>query len=193
MKKPVLLYLLIIGLLLNACNLSIPIESLKFEKQAETFTPALREEKHINAEILLSEEIKSLIELELPACINSNAKKDVAFVERVIDGDSIIVKIRGEEFEVRYIGINTPECGGSMKAAAEEATKLNRDLVEGQYVLLVKDVSETDKYNRLLRYVFTINSFVNYELVNKSVAAVVSYPPDIACHHFFVTAQQETK
>ena len=47
--------------------------------------------------------------------------------------------------------------------------------------MLVKDISETDQYDRLLRYVFVGDTFVNFELVNQGYAAAVTFPPDIAC------------
>ena len=93
------------------------------------------------------------------------------------------------EYEVRYIGINTPEYGSSMVEKAEEATRMNRELVEDKYVLLIRDISETDKYHRLLRYVFTEDSFINFELVKLGVASVVSYPPDSACQELLHAAQ----
>jgi len=77
--------------------------------------------------------------------------KTEASVIRVIDGDTIEVDIDGALYKVRYIGIDTPEVG---QLYADEATKKNRELVEGKVVWLEKDVSETDKYNRLLRYVY---------------------------------------
>lgn len=74
-----------------------------------------------------------------------------ASVIRVIDGDTIEVAIEGKLYKVRYIGIDTPEVG---QPYADEATEKNRELVERKVVWLEKDVSETDKYNRLLCYVY---------------------------------------
>ena len=72
---------------------------------------------------------------------------DVARVTQVIDGDTI--RVEGG-YKVRYIGIDTPEMG---EAFGMEAWQANRKLVEGKKVRLERDVSETDKYGRLLRYV----------------------------------------
>jgi len=129
-------------------------------------------------------EAQSLLDIELPACVRDATVFEVAYVTRVIDGDSIEVSLNGVEEQVRYIGVNTPEYYSDEREDAITATDLNRELVEGRYVLLIKDVSERDKFERLLRYVFTEDYFVNYELVEEGVAEVKSYPPDTACHEY---------
>ena len=102
-------------------------------------------------------------------------------VTRVIDGDTIKVNIDGIIHKVRYIGIDTPELNDErpkFRALAQEATKLNRELVEGKTIRLKNDVSETDRYGRLLRYVYVDNILVNAELVRQGLAWAKSYPPD---------------
>jgi micrococcal nuclease len=42
-----------------------------------------------------------------------------------------------------------------------------------------KDVSDTDQYKRLLRYVYIGETFVNFTLVDEGYAWAVTYPPDI--------------
>jgi micrococcal nuclease len=111
-------------------------------------------------------------------------------VSNIVDGDTIDVLIGGQEFRVRYIGINTPETD---ELFGSQATEQNRLLVSGQEVTLYKDVSETDRYGRLLRYVFVGDLFVNYELVRRGYAQVASYPPDTACISTFQTAQAEAR
>ena len=101
---------------------------------------------------------------------------------RVIDGDTIEVLIDGESYTVRYIGIDTPEVDDprpDIQAVAEEATLVNRGLVEGKVVKLEKDVSETDQYDRLLRYVYVGDTFVNTELIAGGYAWAKTYSPDI--------------
>jgi micrococcal nuclease len=88
---------------------------------------------------------------------------------------------------VRYIGIDTPERNGPFYA---EATEYNRRLASGKTVTLVKDVSETDRFDRLLRYVFVGERFVNHELVEQGYAFALTYPPDTACADVFVDAQR---
>jgi micrococcal nuclease len=101
----------------------------------------------------------------------------LAQVIRIIDGDTIDVSSGGVTYSVRYIGINTPEMDESCGPLAKDA---NAALVSGQTVRLVKDVSETDRYGRLLRYVYVDDLFVNGELVLHGWADAVRYPPDTA-------------
>lgn len=122
------------------------------------------------------------------ACLPSHTERQTALLRRVIDGDTIEVELAdGALYRVRYIGINTP---GSGESLFDEASAANSELLAGKTILLVKDVSETDRYDRLLRYVLADETFVNYELVRLSLAEPGSYPPDVACDATFFAAAQ---
>lgn len=123
-------------------------------------------------------------------CIPDSSQVEIARVVRVIDGDSIEVLLDGEEVQVRYIGIDTPEYYSDDRPEAITATQANREMVEGATVYLFKDQSNTDVYDRLLRYVLTDEVFVNLELVSGGYAAPKEYPPDTACHALFQQAIQ---
>jgi len=116
-------------------------------------------------------------------------------VKRVIDGDTIEL-VGGQR--VRYIGIDTPEMGGG-DCYAKEATKRNKELVEGKFVRLEKDVSETDKYGRLLRYVYFpdeengVKIFVNDQLTKEGFAQVLTLPPDVAFAEKFLQSEREAR
>lgn len=133
------------------------------------------------------------------ACLPPDAPFEIGLVTQVIDGDTISVLIDNQVYPVRYIGIDAPETkapGEPAEPKGEEATALNRSLVEGQIVTLVKDISETDRFNRLLRYVFVpdLNGiFVNHELVRSGCAEALAYPPDVACNAFFEAAEREAR
>ena len=101
---------------------------------------------------------------------------EVAKVIQVIDGDTITV---AGGYRVRYIGIDTPEIYPVKEAYGAEAWRANRLLVEGKEVRLERDVSQTDKYGRLLRYVYVDDILVNAELVKQGLAEAKAYPPDI--------------
>jgi endonuclease YncB( thermonuclease family) len=126
-----------------------------------------------------------LQDIEGIECIPEIDAYEEAVVVRVIDGDSIEVNLYGENVEVRYIGINTPEYYSKDQERALEATQANKRLVSGELVYLFKDTSETDKYGRLLRYVLTDEAFVNLELVSQGYAEAKEYWPDTACHLIF--------
>ncbi len=124
-------------------------------------------------------------------------------VVRVIDGDTI--EIEGGQ-KVRYIGIDTPELVDPRKPVqcfAQEASLKNKELIEGKTIELEKDISETDKYGRLLRYVYlpaeasakagVDGVFVNDYLVREGFAHASSYPPDIKYQEQFSQAEQEAQ
>jgi len=115
---------------------------------------------------------------------------DTFLVKRVIDGDTIELA-NGQR--VRYIGIDTPETVDPRKPVqcfGVEASNRNKQLVEGKQVRLEKDVSETDKYGRLLRYVYVNGTFVNLVLVQDGFAYSSTYPPDIKYQNQFIEAQR---
>lgn len=114
----------------------------------------------------------------LPTATSASAALgDTAVVTAVIDGDTIEVSMGGASYRVRYIGMDTPEVG---QACGSEATQANAALVAGQTVRMVKDVSETDRFGRLLRYVYVGDTFVNGALVAGGWAVAKDYPPDTA-------------
>jgi len=121
-----------------------------------------------------------------------------AKVERVIDGDTILLT-SGEK--VRYIGINTPEIvdpGKPVECFGKEALEKNSQLVSEQNVLLERDISDKDKYGRILRYVYIQDAqnnkiMINEKLVSEGFAKADVYKPDIKYEDLFAKAQQQAK
>ncbi len=118
-------------------------------------------------------------------------------VIRVVDGDTI--EIEGGK-KVRYIGIDTPETVDPRKPVqcfGREASQRNKELVLGKLVRLEKDVSETDAYGRLLRYVYVdiggSEVMVNAYLVQEGFAHASSYPPDISHQDAFRLLEREAE
>ena len=121
------------------------------------------------------------------------SEKQLVKVIRVIDGDTI--EIEGKQ-KVRYIGINTPELHDPRRPVecfAQAAADENKRLVEDKEVHIQKDISETDKYGRLLRYVYVDNIFVNEYLVRQGFAQISTFPPDVKYVSQFLEAQTEAK
>jgi len=125
-------------------------------------------------------------------CIPTDTTLETGVVTYIVDGDSIFVEIDGEEKEVRYIGIDAPEMD-PIEPGAEAAALRNAELVEGKTITLVRDVSEADPYDRLLRYVLVGDVFVNYELVNGGYAQPKRYWPDVACNETLQGAEGTTR
>ncbi len=140
-------------------------ESIVAEKTGE---PLAEVQTEVNTEAGTEDEAAT----SQPANTNTTSAR----VTRIIDGDTI--QLDGGQ-TVRYIGIDTPETYGREDCFGQEATEKNRELVSGKVVVLEKDVSETDRYGRLLRYVYIGDIFVNDALVKEGYAFAASFPPDI--------------
>jgi micrococcal nuclease len=97
---------------------------------------------------------------------------DTVTVVEVIDGDTIVVE---GGYHVRYIGIDSPEIDEFYYV---EAKQMNVKLLDGKKVRLEKDITDKDKYGRLLRYVYAGDVFVNAEMVRQGCAWAMVYPPD---------------
>ena len=125
-------------------------------------------------------------------CLPQNTERFQAEVIRVVDGDTIDIEHNGKQYTVRYIGIDAPETSPK-EYFATEATQRNIELVEGQTITLVKDISNTDQYARLLRYVLIDDILINELLVNEGYALSATFPPDIACAALLEDAQESAR
>ncbi len=121
-------------------------------------------------------------------------------VEYVIDGDTIVV-YTGDH--IRFLGMNTPELHSKnpqVRAMAYKAKAVTSRLVDKKIVFLSRDVQNTDKYGRLLRFVFLsakdshdITKSVNYYLVRNGYARVLTIPPNVAFKDVFLRAQAQAR
>lgn len=119
-------------------------------------------------------------------------------VSKVVDGDTIELT---DGQTVRLIGIDTPETVDPRRPVGcfgKEASNEAKKILLGKEVILQKDVSETDKYKRLLRYVFLPledgqTLFVNDYLVREGFAKVLTYPPDVKYNEQFRLAESEAR
>lgn len=141
---------------------------------------------------------------------NTTTTFEEAKLIRVIDGDTIEVELNNTQYSVRLIGINTPESVApdsyKTKNSIEgtEASNTVKDILSDvKTVYLQKDVSDTDKYDRLLRYVWLekpndendINEIstkmLNAILVNKGIAEIATYKPDTKYEWAFKELNQQ--
>lgn len=135
------------------------------------------------------EEVSNTVSTSLPTSTPTSTITTVK-VTRVVDGDTI--EIEGGKV-VRYIGIDTPELvhpSKPIQCYAKEASTKNKELVLNKEVRLEKDISETDKYGRLLRYIWVGETLINELLVREGYAQSSSYPPDIKYQNRFIEAQK---
>ncbi len=114
-----------------------------------------------------------------------------AKVTWIYDGDTVEVEMGDREYRLRYIGVDTPEID---QPYYEEASKANFNMVKNKDVILVRDVSDTDQYDRLLRYVYLMDgTMVNAELLRDGYGRTINIPPDTAHEAYFAQLQAEAK
>ncbi len=129
----------------------------------------------------------------------ATAEAGMAEVVRVVDGDTIVVRIDGQEEKVRLIGINTPESVDPRKPVecfGKDASKHAAELLpEGTAVRLVRDVEARDRYQRLLAYVYRADDglFVNLAQVTDGFAEPATYPPNVAHVDEFAAAARTAR
>jgi len=132
-----------------------------------------------------------------------------ATIERVVDGDTLVVRVTGRtdgpglgdavagrSYRVRLIGIDTPESVDPRRPVecfGREAGDAMSALVAGRTVRLVKDVEETDRYERLLRYVYMEAEMVNARLVANGYAHAYTYPPNVRHADLFVRLERAAR
>ncbi len=110
-----------------------------------------------------------------------NKKDDRAiFVEKIADGDSIEVVIRGSREQIRLIGIDAPEL--AQRPWGKRAKKYLEELVaaSGWELGIEYDVEKRDQYNRVLAYLWTRDGMlINEEMLRSGLAVLFTFPPNV--------------
>lgn len=216
MKKKTVISLLTImtSLTMTACNLQFSRENNTLQVTDNILTISIENGRELS-NIIDSTDFKKTDDLEqmskeITEWADNYAEAEESLSEfqkatliRVVDGDTIVVELEGEEYKVRLIGIDTPESVASeeyLKKTGKEnsqegiiASDFTKNILKDiETVYLEKDVSETDRYGRLLRYVWLeipdnpssieeiSTKMLNGILVWEGVANVATYAPDIA-------------
>ena len=114
---------------------------------------------------------------------DATLREQKRFVQRVVDGDTIIVKWHDR---VRLIGVDAPEVSHPKKPIeyfGPEAKEYLRALVEGKDVLLKFDnlnrkENFRDEFDRLLAYVYLVDGTnVNQLMIQEGYAVTLRYFP----------------
>ena len=132
-----------------------------------------------------------------PATVpDQEALEPNAVVERVVDGDTIIVEVNGQRERIRLLGIDTPESVAENRPdqcyGEESSDYLKGLLPEGTDVSLVLDEEPRDQYDRLLAYVVRSSDqlFVNLDLLEQGFAGVLIYNPNDHYESLFRAAER---
>lgn len=174
------------------------LNNIDFEKEIEEATNTVSDLEDIFNQI--SEEIVSAAE---EYGEETGQEFVSARIVRVVDGDTIVVDIAGEETKVRLIGVNTPESVASQEYLDRTGTENTQEgknasdfvkelLSNYENVYLQKDTSDTDRYGRALYYVWLEKpedsrdieeirtKMLEGILLDKGYAEVKIYKPDVA-------------
>ncbi len=129
-----------------------------------------------------------------PALKPTFPKNEMSLVTRIIDGDTFEIETKQI---VRLIGVDTPELNTSNRLRPEcfgtQAAQKLSDLILNKQVRMEKDISETDRFGRLLRYVYIDSIFINQQLVESGFAIAKNYPPDLRYKETFIKAQEKAQ
>ena len=133
---------------------------------------------------------------------------EIAEVSDVVDGDTIKVYLNGKKYTIRMIGIDTPESVHPDKSKntvyGQKASEYAKEMFfEGQTVYLSKDISDKDKYDRLLRYIWLekptdLNNeteirqkMYNAKVLLDGYANAYEYAPDDTLYPLFLSFEAE--
>ena len=122
-----------------------------------------------------------------------------AAVVEIIDGDTLVVDVRGHREPVRLIGVDTPETihpDRPEECYGAEASRRLDDLVPpGTAVRLERDIEPRDQYDRLLAYVYRAEDglFVNLDQVSHGYADTLVFPPNTAHEEDFARAERAAR
>lgn len=132
-----------------------------------------------------------------------------AEVVRAVDGDTIIVRIDGVDEKIRMVLVDTPESVHPRKPVeffGKEASEYTKSNLEGKTVYLQKDVTDRDRYGRLLRYVWVARPetdeptneeverlMYNAQLLKEGYANLATFPPDVKYVDFFRELEREAR
>lgn len=119
--------------------------------------------------------------------------EEVGRVLRVTDGDTLRVELDGREEDVRLIGINAPETGECFAAEATAGLSELMDRARDDEIVLVRDVSDRDRFGRLLRYAYVGEQSVNEAMVADGLALAVRFEPDVGGAERLEAAQADAE
>lgn len=145
--------------------------------------------------------LPSFIAKDVPIATSSavfGIEGERVLVAKVVDGDTIEIST-GQT--IRFIGIDTPETVDPRRPVGcfgKEASNEAKRLLLNKEVILQKDISNTDKYRRLLRYIYLPlengqTLFVNDYLVREGYAKVLTYPPDVKYNEQLREAEKQAR
>lgn len=147
-------------------------------------------------QVTQSDAVESKEEVETENDVEPVNNEEIGTIVSISDGDTLRVLVGTNEMNIRLIGIDTPEihhqdepiqCYG---VAAKQGLS---NLILNKEVRLEKDVSDVDKYDRYLRYIWIGDTLVNEYMTKNGYAMASSYPPDTKYQDLIDTGEKYAK
>lgn len=159
----------------------------------QELAPQISTEVAVQVGTAVVEQVATVVAERLPPTAaadeaSGQIEEEIGLVTRVIDGDTIDVRLGDKTVRIRYLQMNTPERD---QPCFDESTRANADLVAGQTVRLVPDKELVDPFGRWLRFVYVGDVNVERVLVEQGFAEVVLYPPNDLHYEEFKQLEQE--
>jgi micrococcal nuclease len=109
-----------------------------------------------------------------------------------VDGDTFTTK---SGHKVRLIGVNTPEVKGETRQLGLKASGYSAGKLAGKTIIMFSDTGDTDKYGRLLRYVFVDGepTMFNELLIKDGFASVMTIPPNVTYADQFAALERSAR
>ncbi len=187
--------LLVALFLLTGC---LPYESSpsKSDTPGRPTVPSLHTETKALVSDVVLYEVPSGLRNSRPHAINISTL-EVWKIERVVDGDTLIVRKDGQRDRLRLLGIDAPESSSNpdVNRQTEEGdivSDLVKSLVTGRDVYVEFDKAVRDQYGRLLAYIWLDEDvMLNESLVFSGLVDVVRFPPNTAYYRYFLQLKEE--
>lgn len=129
--------------------------------------------------------------------IKPNGKITNLTVKRVVDGDTLVLEKEGTEYKVRLIGVNTPESVHLDKTKNTEfgkvASEFTKKRLENKTVDIEFDAGPTDRYGRLLVYLYVDGVSYNEVLLEEGMAQVMIYSPNVKNAELYKSIEKVAK
>lgn len=196
MKNKIISICLLSSLLLTSCNIG---GNNEYKDKKVNQSKVVSSIENIEVESNLNQDNKSSKEKS----DNSDNLFEEVVIDRVVDGDTAEFILNGEKKKLRFIGVDTPETVHPTKGEqyyGKEASNFTKKSLEGKTVYLEKDVSDVDRYGRVLRYIWLekpndYKNISNDEIKNKMFNAILlkegyavtsTFPPDVKYESIFL-------
>ena len=126
-----------------------------------------------------------------------NAESDKALFSKCVDGDTAYFLVNENEIKVRFLAIDTPESVStnvSEQPFGKEASDYTCNKISNaNEIVLEYEKNKTDKYGRILAYVYIDGVMFNKMLLQSGMAKIATYPPNVKYVEEFKVLEKQAR